>query len=125
MSALAVLTVSLYTVVFISLATNLYQVLMESKKLKEDGKTPLVGKNLTTVGVAGLAEVLAVTLLVYITSLITADLEIIGVIVVFLSGYLFRNVAAYLAAWGIWTIFVTIDKKKMKEKIDNDQEEAF
>lgn len=113
MSELHVLSVTLYVIVFITLLTNISQVLRETKVLKQQGRTPLVGKNFTTVGIAALAEafmIWAVTGLAAIT--IGAD-NLFKVVIVFLATYLMRNVGAYLAAWGTWTLFVKLEKRKM------------
>lgn len=114
----------LYSIIGISLITNTIRVFLESKALKKQGKTPLTGKSLTTVFVAAVAESVAVVLF---TFLISAHFEpsTLSVIIVFTAIYIIKDGFAYLSAWGLWSLFVSIDKKKMEKEIEEDQKEAL
>lgn len=125
MEILSVIAVTLYAVVAVTFITNLLQVFAESKKLRAEGKTPLTGKNLTTVTLAAVAEAILATLVIILASALDMTINVFTVAMTFLIGYLFRNVAAYLAAWGMWSLFVKIDTRKAKKEVKKDQEGAI
>jgi hypothetical protein len=126
MNAITIVAVTLYAVVGITLGMNILQVFKESKQLKADGKTPLMGRNLTVVACAAVGEALVVLFLIWLFSkLLPGAATVWSVLVMFVFPFLLRNVGAYLVAWGLWSLFVTIDKKKMKEQIEKDKETAL
>jgi polyferredoxin len=125
MNVLTVIATTLYTVVGFTYATNLFQLSVESKKLKADGKTPLTKRNFVTISLAAIAEVVFVLLSMLVISLINVPHNIAFVVIVFLALFAGRNVAAYLAAWGAWSIFVKIDTKKMKKQLEEEKERAL
>lgn len=125
MTEFNVLATALYSMVFITLFLNIVQVLTESSQLKEEGKTPLIGKNITTVVVAALAEVIAVFVFLYVAAILIPNPNVWGIAAVFIAVYSLRNGAAYLAAWGTWTIFVNIEKRKMEKEVKEDMKEEM
>lgn len=125
MDVLITLAVTLYSVVIVTFVANMIQLVKETKRLREEGKTPLVGRNITTVVVAAWGEVLTVVILIYLTSLFTTEPNFIVAALVFILAYLLRNVAAYFMGWAVWAIFVKIERKKMKDEIEDDQQGAL
>ncbi|AMQ66654.1 hypothetical protein BH753_gp172 [Bacillus phage Shbh1] len=123
MSTLAVLALTLYSVVGITLVLNMVQLIKEVKNIKKQGKTPLVKQNILTVIVAALGEVLAVYLCLLVTETILATFTTGTVIAVFAITYFVRSVFAYLSAWGLWSIFLKWEKHKKKNEIEKDIEE--
>ena len=121
---LGTLSITLYAVVAMTFIINLKTVFAESKQLKAEGKTPLTARNITTLVLAALGE----TLFVYLTLLISFKFMPVTHLttgIVFVIGYIVRNVGAYLAAWGTWEVFVRLDKRKMKKQISEDQGTAL
>lgn len=125
LSELFVLYLVFLTVVVVTIVTNLIQVYKESAEIKQAGQSPLIARNITTVVMAGLGELLTVTLVVYLFSLTSFTTTITGVIVVYLVGQALRNLGAYLVAWGTWSTFLYFDKRKMQNQIEKDKEEAL
>lgn len=123
-TVLETVKMSLYFIILLSLVLNINQVFTESKALKEQGKTPLVGKNLTTVILAAVAELVLVAGVVFlIEPVFTPTGWQVGLL--FASLYLLKDVAAYLTGWGTWAVYVNLEKRKMKKQIEEDQEEAM
>jgi|SRR5699024_1236563 len=125
LSELKVLCLVMFSIIVVSYISNLIQVYKETIKLKETGKTPLVGRNLTTVTTAFLGEVGIVTLSLYLLGLTNLTKLVVGVIVSYLALQALRNVSAYLIAWGTWSIFLKYDQHNMKKQIEKDKEEAL
>lgn len=121
MGSLTVIATIMYTIVAWSLVWNFIRLFTESKKLKANNQTPLTGKTSITIAVAAVAEALVVAFFIKLFSLgfIPPD-KPLGVIFVFGSLSLVRNLASYLVTWGIWGFFVRSAKKKEIAKINND-----
>lgn len=125
MEDLTIIALLMYTIVTIGFIMNMFQMYTESRKLKADGKTPLMKRNMLTIAVATVAELLMVFLSVMLAAYIGFTATVVTVVTLFVSIYLLRNAAAYLAAWGLWTLFIRKDKKKMEKQIEEEQGEAF
>lgn len=125
LSELKVLYLVVFSIIVVNYIINLIQVYKESHKLKEAGKTPLIGRNLTTVSTAFLGEIGIVALTLYILGLTNVTKLVIGVVFSFLLLQAVRNVSAYLIAWGTWSLFLKYDQHKMKKQIEKDKEEAI
>lgn len=125
MEDLTIIALLLYTIVTIGFIMNLVQMYTESRKLKAEGKTPLMKRNMLTIGVATAAELLMVFGAIWLASYIGFTTTVVTVVTLFVAIYLLRNGAAYLAAWGLWTLFIRKDKKQMEKKIEEEQGEAF
>jgi hypothetical protein len=123
---LETLKVTLYAVVVLTLVMNIITLLKESRELKANGKTPLTFRNMTTVFIAAAGEALFVFALIgLVFGLIGLEVTLFNTGWVFVLGYIGRNAAAYLVAWLTWEVFVRVDKRKMKQKIEEDQEAAL
>jgi hypothetical protein len=93
---------------------------------RTSGKTPLTMKSLITVTVVGIFEGLVILILTYLISRFGFNQDRIDfVVIVFLIIYMIRTAVAYLIAWGVWAIFVAIDSKKMKKKLDEQRERVL
>lgn len=125
MDGLMIIATLLYTIIGISLLLNLLQMFLESKKLKEEGKTPLMGRNIFTVLLAAAAEVLAVMLVIYLHEALEIPMTVVMVISTFSIAYVLRNGAAYLVAWGLWAFLLQGDKKKLRKATEEDQKGAI
>jgi hypothetical protein len=126
MNTFSTLFAALLAVVMVTLVTNLVQLYKETKQLKAAGKTPLHGRNSVVIMTAALAEVLVIYLTLRFCSFIQPEeMSMAGVFTVFVLTYLLRNVGAYLAAWGLWSIFIRIDKKKLLKQIAQEKAEAL
>jgi uncharacterized membrane protein len=125
MDTFLTLFLALSGAVLVTLVTNLLQLEKETRQLKAAGKTPLHGRNIVVICLAAVAEVLVCYLLVQLYMLV--DLKQTGVVVLieFVLAYLLRNVGAYLVAWGLWAIFIRIDKKKLLKQIEQEKAEAL
>lgn len=121
MEGLTIIALLLYTIAAIGFVMNLIQMYTESRKLKEEGKTPLMTRNAITIGVATAAELCTIFLAVALAHYFGFTPTVLTVITLFVAIYLLRNGAAYLAAWGLWTIFIRKDKKKMEKQIEEEQ----
>ena len=122
MNELQIVSLILYCIILVSLFANLGQLYVESKKLRAQGKTPLVFKNVVTILVATLGEVVAVALSMYIISSIGVKPTAIYIAIIFILVYNLKNIAAYLSAWGTWSLFVSVERNKMKKEIKEDME---
>lgn len=123
MTELQVIAIALYSLVGIGLLTNIVQLLLEAKELSQDGKTPLVGKNAVALVIASIGEALTIMLIIFLAGLLIPVPGIITVIVVFLLGFMLRNVVTYLIMWGVWALFNNLGKKEMTEDVRQDMEE--
>jgi len=122
-----VLATTLYTVVVITMVMNVYQVLTESKQLKAQGQTPLTGRNVSTVLVAGLAEAITVFIAIYAISLLPMEPNILFTALAFFVIYAIRNASSYLSAWSMWSIFLNRDKRKaekQRKQMEQEQEQG-
>jgi hypothetical protein len=123
---LETLKVTLYAVVVLTLIMNVMTIMKETRELKANGKTPLTGRNMTTVFVAAAGEAFFVFVLIgLVFKLIGLEVTLFNTGWVFVLGYIGRNAAAYLVAWLTWEVFVRVDRRKMKQKIEEDQEAAL
>lgn len=120
MSTLTVIGVILYTIVGWTLIWNFIRLFVESKKLKENKQTPLVGKTSLTIVVAAIAEVLLILVMLKLFSIGFVPMNDLGVIFTFGATALLRTLVSYLATWGLWGFFVRRDKKKQLEKIQQE-----
>jgi hypothetical protein len=78
------------------------------------------------VTVVGIFEGLVILILTYLISRFGFNQDRIDfVVIVFLIIYMIRTAVAYLIAWGVWAIFVAIDSKKMKKKLDEQRERVL
>lgn len=125
MSVYTVLVAVLYATVVITLVSNLFQLFVETKQLKAAGKTPLVSRNLTTVILAAVAEAVVISLVIWLYKLLQLDTTVFYVVIMYILAYTLRNVGAYLAAWGLWSIFIRIDKKKLLKQIEKEKAGAL
>ena len=124
MNPYIMLEVILAGVIMVTLIMNLVQVFKETKKLKEEGKTPLTVRNFAVVTVAAIAEALVVYLLTLLFAAMDVKTTYAGIFAMFVMMYLLRNVGAYLSAWGLWALFLQIDKRKAVKEIKEDKEKA-
>jgi hypothetical protein len=120
------LATALYTIVGFTLLNNIAEVFIESKRLEKQGKTPLTLKSIATVIVASISELIFVFLILLVERLVITD-KLLGTNVyvaslAFIIPFLLRNLGSYLTAWGMWSIFVRLDKKKAIQKIKADQQ---
>lgn len=120
MTAYEIVLVSLYVIVAVTFVTNNIQLYKESARLKEMGQTPLTGRNLSVVIVAFVAEMLVVAGTMWCFQALGTPVNPWTVACMFLVGYLVRNVGAYASAWALWTLFVRIDKGKMKHELEKE-----
>lgn len=117
-----VLEVLMLGIVCCTLVTNTLTAIKEGAELKRQGKTPLTGRNLTTVIVAAVAEYIFVLFIGFlVAAIITEPLGMVLGLVTFLAMYVGRNGAAYLSAWGLWSLFVRLDKRKMEKQVQKDK----
>jgi hypothetical protein len=126
MSVLTVIATILYVMVIGEFVINIFNTTKQAKELKKSGKTPLTMKSLITVTVVGIFEGLVILVLTYLISRFGFNQDRIDfVVIVFLIIYMIRTAVAYLIAWGVWAIFVAIDSKKMKKKINEQRERVL
>ena len=126
MNSLVVITTILYVLVVGEFLFNLFSVFSQARKLKAEGKTPLMSKNLLVVAVVAMVEGLMVWFCTYLVNLLHLNQTTIDyVVVVFIILYLVKQSVAYLTAWGVWAVFVSIESKRMKNKIDEEREGVF
>jgi hypothetical protein len=126
MSVLTVIATILYVMVVGEFVINILNTIKQAKELKASGKTPLTMKSLITVTVVGIFEGLVILVLTYLISRFGFNQDRIDfVVIVFLIIYMIRTAVAYLIAWGVWAIFVAIDSKKMKKKLDEQRERVL
>lgn len=121
----SMLLISLSIVILITLALNMFQVYTESNKLKAEGKTPLYARNLITISVAALAEAVVVVLVCLVARALDTPQTVTMYGVVFTIGFITRNVGAYLTAWTAWSVFIGIDKRKLKKQLQQDRDGAI
>ncbi|AIW03534.1 hypothetical protein CPT_Moonbeam136 [Bacillus phage Moonbeam] len=115
------LEAALYIIVGITLLVNLFNLFKEARKLKQSGKTPLIGKNIATTFVAAVGEALVVWgIYTLYGSYGLAHAGYTASLVVFTVAFILRNVGAYALALTLWSIFVRIDKKKMVEEMEKE-----
>lgn len=117
MSTLAVIATVLYTMVVLTLIGNFIRLFVDSRKLKAEGKTPLVGQTATIIVVAAVAEAIVLFLLLKVFISVSG---LVGVIITFVILYYIRQITAYLSTWGAWSLFVRQAKKKEIEKIQQE-----
>jgi hypothetical protein len=124
MTVYQVLFLATCGVIAYDLVMNLIRLSSESKKLKAAGKTPLTVRNTIVVFVAAIVE----TVLVFLITLAFAKVKIpasyLDVFLMFIATYLWKNVGAYLTAWGMWSAFVKVDQKKAVQQMKEDKEQA-
>ncbi|AHN66625.1 hypothetical protein Bcp1_150 [Bacillus phage Bcp1] len=120
MTAYDIVLVTLYMVVVVTFVTNNIQLYKESARLKEMGQTPLTGRNLSVVIVAFISEMLTVAGIMWCFQALDTPVNPWTVACMFIVGYLIRNIGAYVSAWVLWTIFVRIDKGKMKHEVEKE-----
>ncbi|AFQ96465.1 putative membrane protein [Bacillus phage vB_BceM_Bc431v3] len=120
MTAYDIVLVTLYMVVAVTFVTNNIQLYKESARLKEMGQTPLTGRNLSVVIVAFVAEMLTVAGIMWCFQALDTPVNSWTVSCMFIVGYLLRNVGSYSSAWLLWTVFVRIDKGKMKHEVEKE-----
>lgn len=125
MTVYEVLKIVMTGVILITLMVNLIQVYKESKQLKAEGKTPLTIRNLNVIMCAAIAEFLVAYLLLALFNKLHAFTTSLNVFLIFIVVYLLRNAGAYLTAWGLWSIFVKIDQKKLRKELIEEREEAL
>jgi hypothetical protein len=125
MNVYEILSTVLYGVVVVTFITNILQLLKESKQLKEAGKTPLMGRNLTVITLAALGEVVVIFLIMLLFASLSLPVNVGLVFAIFILAYLLRNVGAYLVAWGLWSLFVKIDQRKLKKELEQEREGAL
>jgi divalent metal cation (Fe/Co/Zn/Cd) transporter len=123
---LGTLQITLYAVVVLTLILNLMNVFKETRELKAQGKTPLTFRNITTVLVAAAGEALVVFgLIALFFKGFNISVTQFSMGVTFVVVYIARNAGAYLFAWLTWEIFVRIDRRKLKQQIEEDQGAAL
>ncbi|QIA28559.1 hypothetical protein [Phage f2b1] len=113
-------------IILCTFIVNLFGVSKKTKLLKQKGEDPLVPLSLTLVVVAALAEYALITLL--ITAVFdwgNVQVKLVPVVIVFAAGYVLRNVAAWLSAWGVVSIYTYAERRKMKKQIMEDKETAL
>lgn len=120
MATLTVIGTVLYTLVALTVIGNFIRLFVEIKKLKEKKQTPLVGKTIITIILAGIGEVIVLFLLLKLAAILGLS-GIIGTVIVFITLYYARVITAYLVTWGLWAIFVSQAKKKELAKINGDK----
>lgn len=125
MNAYTIISTALYGVVVFTFITNLVQLFKETKQLKEAGKTPLVKRNITVITCAALGEAAVIFLLMWLNESLAIKVNIASVFSMFLIPYMLRNVGAYLVAWGLWSVFVSFDSRKMKKELEKDRKGAL
>jgi divalent metal cation (Fe/Co/Zn/Cd) transporter len=123
---LETLKITLYCVVALTLILNLMTVFKETRELKAQGKTPLTFRNIVTLFLAAAGEALVIFgLLALLFSGFDIAVTQFSMGVTFVIAYIARNVGAYLFAWLTWEVFVRIDRRKLKNQIEEDQEAAL
>ncbi|UGO49227.1 hypothetical protein EMILIAHAH_141 [Bacillus phage vB_BanH_Emiliahah] len=125
MNTFEILTVSLYAVISFTLVMNNINLYQETKRLKEVGQTPLVGRSAIVIYVAAVAELLVVTGFMWLCSVFPVPINMLTVFGMFLVGFMLRNGGSYLAAWVLWSIFVRSDRRKMMKEIKDEHEKAL
>jgi succinate-acetate transporter protein len=116
------LELSLYIIITITLLFNLRNLFKEARKIKAAGKTPLVAKNVITTFMAALGEAFIVWGIFTLYSRYNVlETGYTASVVVFIVAYLLRNIGSYGMAWLTWAIFIKTDKKKMIDKIEEEQ----
>jgi hypothetical protein len=123
---LETLKITLYCVVALTLILNLMTIFKETRELKAQGKTPLTFRNIVTLFVAAAGEALVIYgLIALLFSGFDIEVSQFSMGVTFVVAYIARNAGAYLFAWLTWEIFVRIDRRKLKQQIEEDQEAAL
>lgn len=120
MATLTVIGAILYTIIGLTTITNFIRLFVESKKLKEQKKTPLVGRTILTIILACIAEIVVIFLLLQVVGVLLGSIG--GLILTFAILFYIRTIVAYLVTWGLWSFFVTRAKKKELEKIKQDKQ---
>jgi len=121
MNEVYMLSVILYTVVFMAFIANLQFFNRESNKLVQEGKTPLPFHNILVILVATLAQLITVRLLVLLLESLHTDLTVWWVISsIFAFSFYVIHIVAYLVTWGIWGTYFFIEKRKTENK-DEDE----
>ena len=125
MTALFVIATILFTTVALTVIGNFIRLFVESKKLKGQGKTPLIGRTSLTIILAAIAEVIVLFLLLKVVAILGVS-NVFSVVLTFVVLYYGRQIAAYLATWSVWSLFVRSAKQKEINKIKQDvqQEKA-
>lgn len=120
-------TTILYTLIILAFVINIGHAIMRIKEIKVKGETPLVGRTFATILITALVEVITVTGVLLLFSLITDHPGIILIAVMFLISYGLKNLFAYLSAWGLWHVFRKLGEKEttgtIRDSIDNAGEE--
>jgi hypothetical protein len=120
------LQTALYLIVLFTLIDNLLRLVRDTRALKSDGKSPLTVRNTVVILAAAVGEAAVIFLLMVLYySIGPATDELLWQIPVFIVAFYLRNVGAYLAAWGLWKVFLTFDTRKAKKQIDNEKEAAL
>jgi len=113
-------------VILCTFVVNLFGVSKKTKLLKQQGEDPLVPLSLTLVIVAALAEYILITLLITaVFDWFNVKVTLVPVVIVFAAGYVLRNAAAWLSAWGVVSTYTYIERRKMKKQILEDKETAL
>lgn len=120
MSALTIIATILYTLVALTLIGNFIRLIVETKKLKENKQTPLVGKTIATVIVATIAEIVILVILLKVVAILNIVSGLVSTVIVFTLLFYIRQMAAYLATWGLWAVFVNKARKQELTKIQQD-----
>jgi hypothetical protein len=120
------LQTALYLIVLFTLIDNLFRLVRDTKALKSDGKNPLTVRNTVVIFAAAVGEAVVIFLLMALYySIGPATDALLWQVPVFIVAFYLRNVGAYLAAWGLWKVFLTFDTRKAKKQIDNEKEAAL
>jgi hypothetical protein len=119
LSTVTVIGAILYTIIGLTTITNFIRLFVESKKLKEQKKTPLIGRTTLTILLACIAEVVVIFLLLQVVGVLLGSIG--GLVLTFAILFYIRTIVAYLVTWGLWSFFVTRAKKKELEKINQDK----
>lgn len=117
--------IALYTIIVFTLITNLYRVFKETRQLKAEGKQPLTHVNVPTVILAAVGEFLVVWAVLWLHAEIGEPKNWFSVAGIFASGYIMKDVGAYLVAWLTWAIYVKIEQRKAKKQLEEDERSAF
>jgi hypothetical protein len=120
------LQVILYIVVGYTLIGNLIELFKQTPTLKEAGQTPLTRQNFSVIVFAAIGELIVIYLVLLAYKSWATDLDnhwLHGMI--FLIGFVGRNVGAYCAAWAFWGAYTKLEARKSKKQIDKDKEAAL
>lgn len=113
---------ALYIVIAFTLVTNLVSLAKEVQKLRDNGKTPYVFRNLLTVILAAVGEYLVVLGLYTVYTGLLASPDTLPMATLFFAlGFPLRNAGAYLVALAIWTVFVKVESRKMKKEVEQEK----